>query len=234
MTRATFGSLPSLFWESDQGRAIQAYGKDAVILSNYLRANRHSTMIGLYRVRLEQILYEQPVLESVHVIRTAFESLHRVLFAEYDEATAFVWVLEMARERLNLNPGEVLDPEDKRRKGAQSLYDLLPPSPFVEPFFEKYGKALRLRRRNFAQPDLGTIGFSITESVTPERTVTPESRGNFAPSDLGTIGFSIDDTAPPEGAYKPLTSPLQGVYKPLVSPFQGASVAVPYTVSTGS
>lgn len=157
MTRATFGSLPSLFWEGDLGRAIQAHGKDAVILSNYLRANRHATMIGLYRVRLDQILYEHPVLESVAVIRTAFQALHHVLFAEYDEPTAFVWVLEMARERLALSPGAVLDPEDKRRKGAQRLYDLLAPSPFVEPFFDRYGHALRLKRRNFAQPDLETV-----------------------------------------------------------------------------
>jgi hypothetical protein len=152
--RETFGILPTLFWEGDVGRAIQARGKDAVILAEYLRANRHSTMLGYYRVRLDDILHEMPVLGSLDAIRQAFSALREVGWADYDEPSACVWVRDMARLRVNLKEGALIDPEDGRKVVLQRLYESLPPNALLEPFFETYGRVLRLKRRTFAQPVL--------------------------------------------------------------------------------
>lgn len=152
--RNTFGILPSLFWESDEGRAIQARGKDAVILSSYLRANRHATMLGYYRLRVDDVLYELPVLETREAILRAFAGLQTLAWLQYDDASGVVWVRDMARQRLNLATGRAIDPEDGRRPVLQRLYDSLPPNPLEDPFYQSYGSVLRLTRRTFAQPML--------------------------------------------------------------------------------
>ncbi len=169
MGKLTYGLLPSDFWDSGIGRAIQAAGKDPLILSAYLRANHHDTMIGLYRLRLGDIQLELPALGSLETIRHGLQMLTHVGFADYDDVFSCVWVRDMARERLNLVAGRVLDPEDKRCKGAQRLYDMLPLSSLLDPFFDAYGRALRLKRRTIVQPRLDDVR---PHGVTPQG-VTP-------------------------------------------------------------
>lgn len=153
-TRRTYGILPSLFWESPEGRAVQARGKDPLIVSCYLRANRHATMLGLYRLRLDDVAFELPVLASADAIADAFVALQDADFAQYDAHAGVVWVRDMAWQRLNLTPGRPIDPEDGRRVVLQRLFDAVPPTPLVDLFFRVYGVPLRLARRTFAQPTL--------------------------------------------------------------------------------
>lgn len=170
---ASYGILPTLFCESEISRAIQERGgKDAMILSFYLRANRHANMLGLYRLVLGDVVNELPVLVSTGAVLRAFAGLSSAAWADYDERTAFVWVRRMVLERLNLGAvNQVLDPEDKRRRGAQRLYDGVPPNPFLEPFFNLYGRTLRLERRVFSQP---TLDVTPVTPVTPPRDVIAE------------------------------------------------------------
>jgi hypothetical protein len=206
----TYGLLPSDFWESGIGRSIQAAGKDPLILSAYLRANKHDTMIGLYRLRLGEIQLEVPTLGSLETIRHGLQLLTHVGFADYDDAASCVWVREMARERLNLEAGCVLDPEDKRCKGAQRLYELLPPSWLLTPFFDAYGRTLRLRRRTIAQPTLLDV---------PPHGVTPHDVPPVPP---------LDDAAqvvPAHVARPGDQRAIQAPCKPLASPFEGASAS---------
>lgn len=203
----SYGVLPSDSWDSTIGRAIQAAGKDSVILSAYLRANTHDTMLGLYRLQLGEIQLELPVLGSVDAIRCALDSLTHVRFAHYDDLASCVWVREMARERMNLEIGRILDPEDKRCKGAQRLYDLLPATTLLDPFFDYYGRVLRLKPRTTRQATFD----DVPPHDVPPQGVTPVRPHGVTPLNDAAQVVPGDQWA------------IQAPWKPLPSPFEGAS-----------
>src|SRR5690348_12693492 len=94
------------FWTGTTGKALRAAGKDIRILATYVLTCEHANMLGLYRL---PVLYaaEETGLKRREVI-SAFKQLKAIGFADYDEATEFVWVVEMARFQLGLLPGETL------------------------------------------------------------------------------------------------------------------------------
>jgi hypothetical protein len=130
------------FWTGTTGKAITAASKDARIVATYLLTCEHANMIGLYRLPL---LYaaEETGLKRREVA-VALEHLKLLEFAYYDEATEFVWVVEMARFQLSLSPGEAINDKDTRVKTVAALYKHLPTNPFLAPFFDRYVAILRL------------------------------------------------------------------------------------------
>lgn len=150
-TRESFGIVFDSFLEGTTGKAIQARGKDAVIVATFLLKNRFDNMLGLYDLPLHRLQRTLVVIKSLAAIKKALQALEAESFALYDEATEFVWVREMARVRLQLK-GEPLDPKDKRRTGAIRLYDTLPANPFLGPFFDRYATELGLTSRRDGPP----------------------------------------------------------------------------------
>ena len=117
-------------------------------MATYLLTCEHANMLGLYRLPL---LYatEETGLKRREVA-AALEQLKAVEFAHYDEATEFVWVLEMARFQLGLLPSDTLKEGDKRAKGAARLYKQISSNPFLGPFHDRYSEVLGLPiRRDF-------------------------------------------------------------------------------------
>ena len=70
--------------------------------------------------------------------------LDAVGFAEYDYATEYVWVREMARIRVGLAPGEQISPGDLKHKAITKLYAAVSPNPFLGSFYQYYRNTLRL------------------------------------------------------------------------------------------
>lgn len=144
----SFATVLSQFWTGRTGKAITAAGKDARIVATYLLTCEHANMLGLYRLPL---LYaaEETGLKRREVA-DALTQLQDIGFAHYDEATDFVWVLEMARFQLGLLPGEPLKEGDKRTKGAARLYKQIPSNPYLASFHDRYSEILSLPlRRDF-------------------------------------------------------------------------------------
>lgn len=136
------------FWTGTTGKAITAAGKDARIVATYLLTCDHANMLGLYRLPLLYAAEETGLKRRE--IAAALEQLKGVEFAQYDEASEFVWVFEMARFQLGLLPGEMLKEGDKRTKGAARLYKQIPSNPFLGPFHDRYSQVLGLSfRRDF-------------------------------------------------------------------------------------
>jgi hypothetical protein len=133
--------LPA-FWTGITGKAITAAGKDARIVAAYLLTCEHANMFGFYRLPL---LYatEETGLKRREIL-AALAQLKSANFAIYDQATEFVWIVEMARFQLGLLPGEMLKEADKRAKGAARLYKQLPSNPFLGPFYDRYSQILGL------------------------------------------------------------------------------------------
>lgn len=140
-----YGIVFPEFWTGQTGKAIRAEGKDAQILALYLVTCRYASMLGLYRLLVDDVRHETGL--GQRGLAKAFASLQRLGYADYDASTEHVWVREMAKFRLGLQKKSPLDTDDKRVKGAQNLYDRLVDNPFLGDFFDRYGKEIRLKRR---------------------------------------------------------------------------------------
>ena len=140
-----YATLLSTFWTGTTGKAITAAGKDVRILAAYLLTCEQANMLGVYRLPL---LYaaEETGLKRREIL-TAFEQLSRLGFAQYDDPTEFVWVVEMARFQLGLQPGTPLKDTDHRKRGSARIYHQLPSNPFLGPFYDRYAEMLGLPLR---------------------------------------------------------------------------------------
>lgn len=178
------------YWTGPTGQDIQRLGgKSATLLGAYLMFNDSMNMLGLYRVMTKTITIETPL--TARELPKAFAVLAQVEYADYDAVTEFVWVREMARYRLALTPDKPhLDSDDKRVKGAQSIYEALGDNPFLAGFFQRYGKALHLRRLRssdrYPQPvALGSPIEAPSKPVTENRSTekpVQKNQTDLAPS----------------------------------------------------
>jgi len=150
--REQYGVLFPRFWEGTTGRQLQEKGRDAVILAAYLASCRHANMIGLYELPLVFLERELSVLRSRAHILKAFHALQEVSYATYDMGTEHVWVREMARIRLGLEPAETINQGDNKHKAVVKLYVSAKSNPFLAPFFDRYHATLRLADGRIGPP----------------------------------------------------------------------------------
>ena len=140
-----YGVIFPEFWTGQTGRELREHGgKEAQLLGLYLATNRHANMLGLYHVLVDDIKHETGL--SLKAIEKGLRVTAAATFATFDAATAFVWVRHMARFRLGLRNGDVLNPGDKRVVAVNRLYHNLEVNPFLEPFYDANRKLLCLRK----------------------------------------------------------------------------------------
>ena len=145
-----YGVIFPEFWTGRTGRELREQGgKDAQLLALYLATNRHANMIGLYKLQIVDIRYETGL--GTKAIERGFASAMTTGFAIYDAVSEYVWVYQMARFRLGLNPGASLAAEDKRVIGVNKLYHGIAPNPFLADFYDRNHTALKLRKAREAQ-----------------------------------------------------------------------------------
>jgi hypothetical protein len=156
-----YGVIFSRFWTGDTGRELRRRGgKDAQLLGVYLFSNAYMNMLGLYPLKVRDI--RDDIDLSPAQLAKAFAVMQDLEYAFFDPGTNVVWVREMATFRLSLKDRDPLKQNDNRVAGAQRLYSSLPPNPWLGPFYDRYGKILRLRSRREGPPqDMGAIGKSL-------------------------------------------------------------------------
>lgn len=144
-----YGVLYPEYWDGETGRAIQrAGGAAATLLGAFLMSNRRANMIGLYRLPVEEI--RLPLTRPR--IMSAFAVLEEQFYAQYDQASEFVWVREMARIRVGLkNKSAKLTTDDNRVAHINRLYADLPDNPFLSSFYERYAKVLHIKRQRTSE-----------------------------------------------------------------------------------
>lgn len=141
-----YGIAYASYWTGETGRSIRRRGgKDAQLLGAYVLFNSYMNMLGLYQLKSRDIRDELGLTPAA--IERAFKVLADEQYAFYDDATAFVWVREMARFRLGIDGETPLKKDDKKVIGAQRLYSALPLNPWLGPFYDRYAKVLHLRVR---------------------------------------------------------------------------------------
>lgn len=197
-----YGLLFPEYWDGPSGRLIQKLGKkDATILGAYLTSNRRANMLGLYRLPIEDIVNYTPLTRANVAQAFSILELPEVQFAQYDAATEFTWVREMARIRVGLrNRTDALKPDDKRVEFVNKLYQQLDDNPFLGAFFGRYQKTLHLKRQRTCEhhPKIEPIGRG---SQGPGKPVT--ERTGAAIRDQAT-GAGIRDQGSEQGRAAPL------------------------------
>lgn len=171
-----YGILLPGFWGGDTGRRVaEVGGTNAQVLALYLTSNPEANMIGLYQIDLPIAKVRIHTL-SAKAIEKAFGAIAEAGFADFDLATRYVWVREMAKYRTGLHQLGALKPDDNRVKAAIKLYAAAKSNPFLAPFFDRYSVDLHLPlRRDGVDPSKGNVPpFEGSESVlgTPSKPVT--------------------------------------------------------------
>jgi hypothetical protein len=174
-----YAKVSPKFWTGETGQELARRGSEAVIVAMYLMTSPHSNMLGLYY---------QPTLYMAEETGLTPEGASKGLqecieagFCDYDPATKWVWVYEMASYQI----GSSLEPTDKRCKGIQKDYTALPNVPFLGPFFDYYAGHYHLPDRREFVPKSQGAPFKLTsplEAPSKPRTGTGEGTGEGKPS----------------------------------------------------
>lgn len=138
-----YSQFRSAFWTGETGKALREF-PDAQRLAAYLFTSPHHNIIGFYWLPL--LYASREIGLSEEGVQEALRRLSGMGFAHYDEALELVWVVNMAREQLNLEEGEKLSEKDNRGKAARKAADAVRRSKLYPKFFEVYGEALDLPR----------------------------------------------------------------------------------------
>lgn len=139
-----YGVVFPEFWTGRTGRELRERGgKDAQLLGLYLLSNRHTNMLGLYKLMVEDVTHETGLPKKSLV--KGYEALAAASFATFDSDSSFVWVRQMVRFRIGLKPGDGLKTEDNRVSALNRLYHALDPNPFLKAFFELHHRTLHLK-----------------------------------------------------------------------------------------
>lgn len=227
MSSGRYGLLYPSYWDGPTGlRIARTGGKDALLLGAFLLSNHRANMIGLYRLPTNEIGLPLALGEIVR----AFDALEAADFASYDDASAIVWVHEMARYRLGLaTRTAVLAKNDKRLIHVDRIYKNVPDNPFLDPFYLRYRRALHLKtKRLHGEAPSKPLASPFEASNRDQRSVTgtgtedrSDRSGGFAP-DFST-GFSTGHNDPateptPHGNYDVIEKLAYAVLRAIESP----------------
>lgn len=108
-------------------------------LAHFLFSSQNVSPFGLYYKPARTMAHEFRRTEAQ--VRVALGKLCAVEFCQYDDASGFVWVREMAAWQLRPLP---LKPNNLLIKSARRWYSHLPRNPFLGPFFDRYNVDLHL------------------------------------------------------------------------------------------
>ena len=167
-----YAKVSPKFWTGETGQELARRGSEAVIVAMYLMTSPHSNMLGLYY---------QPTLYMAEETGLTPEGASKGLrhcveagFCDYDPASKWVWVYEMAGYQIGSN----LSPDDKRCKGIQKDYMALPNVPFLGPFFDFYEHHFNLtQKREFAPKQQGPSLKLVSPSEAPSKPGTGTGEG---------------------------------------------------------
>lgn len=159
-----YSKVSPRFWLGTTGRQLRAEGPDVQLVALYLVTAPNSNMIGLYAISTAAIANDTGL--SSRKVQRALKRLGEIRFSEYDDHAQVVWVLEMARFQVSekSKDAEALKPEDKRCKGVQREYDLVPDNRMLAAFGEKYASRFHLTRK---RRSTGSDGLYASTPASP-------------------------------------------------------------------
>lgn len=159
-----YAKITPFFWIDEQGKAIKQYGNKTQLLAFYLLTCPQATMIGIYYLPIPYIAHETQL--SKKQVGDCLAHLSEVGFCIYDEASEYVWVINMAKSQI----GENLKANDNRIKNVEEAYQALPQLPFLKDFYDKYHEDFHL-----AVPRENYTPFEGASKPLPAGTLPPKN-----------------------------------------------------------
>lgn len=205
-----YSKLPPSFWTGAPGKQIATVADPLLrahcqVVACYLESNRHANMLGLYELPVVYVSHE--CMLSPAEALAALEKLAEFGWARFDKDSGVVWVIDMARRQILGETTPRLNPGDKRIKGIQRLYALVPDNPYLLGFFERYRDVFAMAQARGApspQQEL-TLGGEPA-AVTLLRDPPPVADVLLPHTPKENQGAEVEP--------KPLRSPLQAPPKP--------------------
>lgn len=136
-----YSQFRSSFWTGETGQELRKHG-DAQRLAAYLFTSPHHNIIGFYWLPLDYAAREVGLTPADAT--PALAKLQELDFAHYDQQLELVWVVNMAREQLNLKEGESLSEKDNRGKAVRRAAEAVRRSVLYPDFHARYASALEL------------------------------------------------------------------------------------------
>jgi hypothetical protein len=133
-----YGKIAPTFWTGETGKKIRKAGRDAQVVACYLMTAPSSNMLGLYYLPIPVLAHEVGI--SIEGASKALASLSEADFAQYDDASEYVFVLRMAHYQI----GADLSPNDKRVTGIKKQLEPLKKIQFFNQFLDRYREAFHL------------------------------------------------------------------------------------------
>lgn len=127
-----YGIVSPKFWIGSTGKALRG-NADAQILALYLMTGPHATSTGVYHCPKLYMAHETGL--SMEGACKALQSLIEAKFCEYDEASEWVFVCQMALFQV----AEEVTPKDKRHKWLLREIENMP-KPLKGKFISLYGQ----------------------------------------------------------------------------------------------
>jgi hypothetical protein len=156
-----YAKITPFFWIDEQGKAIRQYGNKTQLLAFYLLTCPQAAMIGIYYLPIPYIAHETKM--SKKQVKDCLAHLSEVGFCIYDEASEYVWVVEMAKSQI----GESLKANDNRIKNVEEAYQALPKLPFLKDFYDKYHEDFHLAAPRENYTPLGAPSKPLQPSTSP-------------------------------------------------------------------
>jgi hypothetical protein len=177
-----YATVSPLFWTGATGKRLRTL-PDAQRVAFYLMTSPHSHQSGLYYLPLMYLCHEVGI--DLEGARKALLSLSEEGFSEYDEASEWVWVCEMAAWQI----GSELSETDKRCKGIQQYLTTLPQLPFMDSYVERYAPDFHLRATSARGMQGASGGASSEQSGTEqdqeqEKNKSKSDRASRLPDDF--------------------------------------------------
>ncbi len=155
-----YGTVSPKFWTGDTGKKLRA-DPDAQRLALYLMTSPHATSTGVYYCPLAYMAHEIGI--TIEGASKALQRLNEWTFCEYDEASEFVFVYNMALFQVGPN----LKANDKRLKWLLREIDGMP-KPLKVKFLSLYGETY----------DLPTEEMEPSPSEAPSETPRSQDHGH--------------------------------------------------------
>lgn len=133
-----FARITSAFWTGETGRRLRGDPATQVVAA-YLVTAPTSNALGLYYLPRATIVHDTGL--SLKQVQRALDRLVGESFAQYDEHTAHVWIVEMARFQIG-----TLKSLDKRVSWVQRELERYNKTPFFDSFMSKYRTLFHLEK----------------------------------------------------------------------------------------
>lgn len=126
-----YGKIGHKMWADQLWRDLSNIGVEAFAICSYLQSGPASTMLGIYRLSLEQI--EEALGLSLKKTKYFLEKLIEINYCSYDYELKYIWIHEMAEMEIG-----ALKINDNQVKGVQTQFNRLPQTPLTIQYYEKY------------------------------------------------------------------------------------------------